>query len=265
MMSAAIETVQPNTFRIVNKIGAVLLPATTILLLLLAWEMAVLWTEMPAYILPPPSVIAKRIVADMVTGEIQPHLLVTAVEVVIGLLVATACGLALGTVIGISALMEKTFYPVILIMQTIPKVAIAPLIVIWFGYGMSSKIATAAVLGFFPIMVNVIAGIKAVDARRIDLMRMMCANPWQIYLKVRLPNMLTYLFAGLEVGVVFCVIGAIVGEFVGASEGLGSLIIQRQSQVDVAGVFSVLAYLSVTALLLTIIVKFARTKIVFWG
>ncbi|SPP92929.1 ABC transporter permease [Bradyrhizobium vignae] len=263
-MSVAIERAPPDISQTVKTVGALLLPTLTILLLLLAWEAAVLWIEIPTYILPRPTQIGRQIVSDLATGAILPHLAATAIEVAAGLLIAAASGLLLGTLIGSSALIERTFYPIVLVVQTVPKVAIAPLLVIWFGYGISSKVATAALLGFFPVMVNVIAGIRAVDPRRIDLMRMMCARQWQIYVKVRLPNMLNYLFAGLEVAVVFCVIGAIVGEFVGSSVGLGSLIIQRQSQVDIAGVFSVLTYLSLTALALTVAVKAARTKIVFW-
>jgi NitT/TauT family transport system permease protein len=221
--------------------------------------------EVPSYILSRPSAIGQRIVQDFSSGEVIPHLATTFIEVLSGIAIAALLGLTLGTLIGMFSVVDKTIYPIILVMQTIPKVAVAPLMIIWLGYGMSSKIVTAALLAFFPVLVNVVAGIKTVDPRRITLMRMLCATPLQTYLKVRLPNMLTFLFAGLEVAVVLALIGAIVGEFVGASVGLGSLIIQRQAQVDVSGVFSILAYLSATGLLLTLIVKLAGRRIVFWN
>lgn len=123
----------------------------------------------------------------------------------------------------------------------------------------------AALIAFFPILVNVIAGLKTTDARRVLLMKALRASPLQIYMKVRLPSMLPYLFAGLEVGIVFSLIGAIVGEFVGASVGLGSLIIQRQAVVDVAGVFSVLAYLSLMGLAMSLAVKLVANRMTFWS
>ncbi|HWW47200.1 MAG TPA: ABC transporter permease [Xanthobacteraceae bacterium] len=241
------------------------LPVAAACAILLAWELCVALMEVPPYILAPPSVIGERIVSDFRSGEVIPHLTTTLTEVVTGIVIAAILGLTLGTMIGIFPIIDKMLYPIILVIQTIPKVAVAPLMIIWFGYGMSSKIVTAALLAFFPVLVNVVVGIKTVDPRRITLMRMLCATPLQTYFKVRLPNMLTYLFAGLEVGVVLALIGAIVGEFVGASVGLGSLIIQRQALVDVAGVFSILAYLSVTGLLLTLAVKAIGRRVIFWN
>lgn len=246
-------------------VSRLLLPLGVAVAILIAWEFAVAMTGVPSYILSPPSVIGQRIVQDFSSGEVIPHLVTTFIEVLSGIAIAALLGLALGTLIGMFSMVDKAIYPIILVMQTIPKVAVAPLMIIWLGYGMSSKIVTAALLAFFPVLVNVVAGIKTVDPRRITLMRMLCATPLQTYLKVRLPNMLTFLFAGLEVAVVLALIGAIVGEFVGASVGLGSLIIQRQAQVDVSGVFSILAYLSATGLLLTLTVKLAGRRIVFWN
>lgn len=247
------------------QISRLVLPIMMGVGILLTWEFCVAWMEVPSYILSKPSVIGQRIVQDFTSGEVIPHLITTFIEVVSGIAIAAFLGLSLGTLIGMFSIVDKAIYPIILVIQTIPKVAVAPLMIIWLGYGISSKIVTAALLAFFPVLVNVVAGIKTVDTRRITLMRMLCASPLQTYLKVRLPNMLTFLFAGLEVAVVLALIGAIVGEFVGASVGLGSLIIQRQAQVDVSGVFSILAYLSVMGLLLTLTVKLIGRKIVFWN
>jgi NitT/TauT family transport system permease protein len=232
--------------------------------ILILWEILVIYLGVPDYVLPRPTVIGDRIMVDIASGEATSHFLITLSEVLIGIAIAATAGMILGTVIGTVPLFERMLYPIILVIQTIPKVAVAPLIVIWFGYGLSSKVVTAALISFFPILVNVISGIKSVDDKRLALMRMLCASPMQVFFKVRLPNMLGYVFAGLEVGMVLSLIGAIVGEFVGASVGLGSLIVQRQSQMDVPGVFSLLAYLSVMGLVLTTAVRVARRKIVFW-
>ncbi|WP_398467350.1 ABC transporter permease [Tardiphaga sp.] len=228
------------------------------------WELTVDYLAVPQYILPSPSTIAARIGEDLRSGEANSHFLITLTEVLLGIAISIVAGLVLGTLIGTVSLVERMLYPIILVVQTIPKVAVAPLMVIWLGYGISSKVVTAALISFFPILVNVITGIRSVDERRVSLMRMLCASPSQIFFKVRLPNMLGYVFAGLEVGVVLALIGAIVGEFVGASMGIGSLIVQRQSQIDVPGVFSLLAYLSVLGLTLTTVVRLARQRIVFW-
>lgn len=250
--------------RLAASVHRLALPLCAGAAIIAVWQVSVAALDIPAYILPPPSAIAERFVADVASGDVAPHFLVTLAEVLLGLAVAAVLGLVLGTLVGIFPAVDRTIYPIILVIQTIPKVAVAPLLIIWFGYGISSKVVTTALLAFFPILVNVIAGIKTVDARRITLMRMLCATPVATFFKVRLPNMLTYLFAGLEVGVVLALIGAIVGEFVGASEGLGSLLIQRQAAVDVSGVFSILVCLSLMGLALTMVVKAVRRRIIFW-
>jgi NitT/TauT family transport system permease protein len=152
----------------------------------------------------------------------------------------------------------------VLALQTVPKVAIAPLLIIWFGFGLQSKVLTAALIAFFPVLVNVIAGLRSVDPRRLMLMRALQASPWQTFRKVRLPSMLPYLFAGLEIAMVFSIIGVIVGEFIGSSVGLGVMIIQRQGTIDVAGVFSVLIYLSLLGLVLNAVIVGAKRRLVFW-
>lgn len=242
------------------------LPAVlTAAALLVVWEASVHLLSVPAYILPTPSMVAMRVYQDLASGLIIPHFWLTLVEVVAGFVIAVVVGVGLGTAVGLVPALDRTIYPILLAFQTVPKVAIAPLLIIWFGYGMHSKAIMAALIAFFPILVNVIAGLKTTDSRRVLLMKALRASPFQIYMKVRLPSMLPYLFAGLEVAIVFSLIGAIVGEFVGASVGLGSLIIQRQAVVDVAGVFSVLTYLSLMGLAMSLMVKFVADRLTFWS
>lgn len=205
------------------------------------------------------------IYSDFVTGLIFPHFMTTFIEVVAGFLIAMAVGVTFGTVIGLVPLVDRTIYPLVLAFQTVPKVAIAPLLIIWFGYGLHSKVVMAALIAFFPILVNTIVGLRTTDSRRLLLMQALKATPLQVYLKVRLPSMLPFLFASMEVAIVLAIIGAVVGEFVGASVGLGSLIIQRQAVVDVVGVFSVLFYLSFMGLAMSMVVKIFADRLTWWA
>lgn len=240
----------------------VLLP---LVVLLIVWETAVRVMQVPAFILPPPSAVGERFLADLGSGYILPHFIATASEVVYGFLLAAVVGIGLGTAIALVPVVERIVYPYVLVLQTIPKVAVAPLLLIWFGFGIQSKIITAGVIAFFPILVNVITGLKGVEPRRLLLMRALGASPLQTFLKLRLPSMLPFLFAGLEVATIFAVIGAVVAEFIGASVGLGSLIVQRQAAVDVAGVFSVLIYLSAIGIVFNLVLKLAGHRYAFWA
>lgn len=232
---------------------------------LLFWELAVRWLDVPAYILPPPSTVLQFAYNDFTSGVIFRHFGVTLGEVLAGFAGAAIGGILLGTLFGLMPLLNKIAYPLILAFQTVPKIALAPLFLIWFGFGPQSKILTVATIVFFPVLVNVIAGLNTVDARRLLLMRALRAGPIKTYFKVRFPSMLPYMFAGLEVAIVFSVTGAIVAEFIGASAGLGALIIQRQASSDVAGVFSVLVYLTVMGLTLHAILKLLARRFTAWA
>jgi NitT/TauT family transport system permease protein len=242
-----------------------LVVSLTTAVLLFLWEASVRLLEVPQFIVPTPSDVIRRIWDDLATGVILPHLWITFVEVIVGFAAAAVLGIALGTGIALVRFLDRTVYPFALALQTIPKVAVAPLLIIWFGYGIQSKIVTAALLAFFPILVNVVAGLRTGDPRRLLLMRALRAGPVKTYVKVRLPAMLPYLFAGLEVGAVLAVIGAVVGEFIGASQGLGSVIIQRQASVDVTGVFSVLFYLSAMGVLMSVALRIVARRYAFWS
>jgi NitT/TauT family transport system permease protein len=242
-----------------------LLVVVTLAGFLLVWEAAVSLLQVPQFILPPPSAVLRKAASDLASGVILPHLWQTLQEILIGFAAAAVTGTGLGTAIALVPALRQTLYPFVVASQTIPKVAIAPLFIIWFGYGIQSKIVTVALIAFFPIIVNVIVGLETVDPRRLLLMRALKGSAVQTYLKVRLPSMLPFLFAGLEMALIFSVIGAIVAEFIGASVGLGSVIIQRQATVDVAGVFSVLLHLSVMGIALNAILKLIARPFAFWS
>ena len=172
--------------------------------------------------------------------------------------------IVLGSVIAQSRFVENVLYPYLIAIQTTPKVAIAPLFIIWFGFGISSKIIVAGIIAFFPILVNVITGLRSTDPQRIELMRSLRATRWQIFRMVMLPSALPMIFAGLQVAVIFSLLGAIVGEFVGSRAGLGNLIRQMNINLDTAGVFAVLVCLSSIGITLHLIMRWVQKKLLFW-
>jgi NitT/TauT family transport system permease protein len=173
-------------------------------------------------------------------------------------------GLLLGAAIGQVRLLEKIFYPYVVAFQTVPKVAIAPIIIIWLGFGTFSKVVVTATIAFFPVLANTIVGLRAAPADQIELLVSLTARPMQVFWKVRVPQALPYIFVGLDVAIVLAVIGAIVGEFVGAQAGLGYMILQRNLSMDLPGVFAILVILSLIGVGLHLIVQYIRRKVVFW-
>jgi len=148
--------------------------------------------------------------------------------------------------------------------QSMPKVALAPLVVVWFGLGIASKVVSAALIAFFPLLVNTVVGLRSADEDRVDLMRSLDASELQIFWMLRVPSALPFVMAGLEVAMVLSLVGAIVGEFVGAEAGLGMLIQSRNFSMDVAGEFAVLFILAVMGLLLNSVLVSVRRRVLFW-
>ena len=230
-----------------------------------AWEGAVRFWSIPNFLVPAPSTVAGALTRGVRSGLYLSHLWVTLYEALLGFFIAAAAGIMLGAVIAQFRVMEQTFYPYLVALQTLPKIAIAPLIIVWFGFGISSKIIIAATVAFFPVLVNVIVGLKTIDAAKLDLMRSLRASRWQTFRLVTFPNALPFVFAGLDIAIVFSVLGAIVGEFVGAQRGLGNLILQFNFSLDIAGVFAVLILLSAMGVALHLIMQAVQKRIIFWA
>jgi NitT/TauT family transport system permease protein len=241
-----------------------LMPAAAVTVVLALWELAIVLFNVPPFIVPAPSAVAVRVVEDLTAGHILRHFPITFAEVCLAFGLAAAAGLLVGTAIALVPLVERTVFPLVLAIQTVPKVAIAPLFLIWFGFGIQSKVVTGALIAFFPILINVVTGLKTLDTQQLTLMRALRASPWQTFVKLRLPSMLPFLFAGLQIGLVFAVIGVIVGEFIGATSGLGVLIVIRQGMVDVAGMFSVLIYLAFMGIALSALLRRVARRYTFW-
>ncbi len=228
------------------------------------WEGTVRGLDIPDYVAPAPSQVAAAFWAGIRSGSYIVHTAYTLQEALLGFVIAAALGLLFGTLIAQSRLVEKTLYPYLIVIQTTPKVAIAPLLIIWFGFGITSKVIIAATVAFFPILVNVIAGLRSIDAEKIELMRSLNASKWQTFRMARLPNALPIIFAGLNVAIVFSILGAIVGEFVGSKVGLGNLILQANVNLDTAGIFGALACLAIMGITLHGLMEWLQHRLVFW-
>jgi NitT/TauT family transport system permease protein len=231
---------------------------------LVGWEAVVRMFHVPVLVLPPPTAIIERLVDLITSGLIWPHFLATGTSVVVGLALGVVAGLTLGGLISMVPAFERLAYPYVVALQTVPKIAIAPLFILWFGYGVASKIVITALVCFFPMLVSVMAGFHSTDRDQVDMLKVFGADRWQTLLRLRLPSALVMIFAGLEIASVLAVIGAVVGEFVGAQEGLGYLITTLNFNLDVPGVFAVLIFLSLIGIVLHWGARFAARRCVFW-
>jgi NitT/TauT family transport system permease protein len=228
------------------------------------WEYACHTFKISQLIIPAPSQIVVALIEGFRSGQFVDGLLTTLEEVVLGFSLAAVAAFVTGTLISQVRLLELVVYPYIVAIQTLPKVAVAPLILIWVGLGIEGKIFIAATVSFFPMLVNTIAGLRSAPQNEIDLMRSLSASRWKIFRYVQLPEALPFIFAGLNIGLVLSVLGAIVGEFVGAKAGLGYLILQMNFNMDVSGIFAALVLLGLMGVILNMLAQYLRRKVVFW-
>ncbi len=241
---------------------AVLWPLLSFTVLLLSWQYGVPLLKIPEYILPIPSAFFERLWLDRML--IAEHTLVTMQEIVLGFLMATVISVPLGYVIVSIRILEKAIYPVIVFFQLVPKIAIAPLFVVWFGFGLFPKVLLTFLLCFVPTLVASMTGFRALDERVLYLTRSMGATGWQTFRYVRVPSALVYIFSGLKVSAVFAATGAIVGEFVGANAGLGYLLLRGTSFLDMPLIFACLVALSVVGIFFSYIVDAVEVLLMPW-
>jgi len=237
--------------------------------LLGAWEAAVRLFKAPRHLVPPVSDIGVALWRGLATGPMAKdgfwyHGGITLSEILLGFVIGSGVGLAIGIVVSQMPKLEALLQPYVAALQSVPKVAVAPIIVVWLGFGIGSKVMIICLLTFFPVLVTSIAGFKAVDPDRIDLLRSLSATRWQIFRKAKFPSALPYIFAGLNMAAAFSVVGAVVGEFVGAQAGLGVLILQMEAQADTGGSFAVCVVLSVIGILLTSLLRRVERRVLHW-
>ncbi len=244
--------------------GRTILPPVSLLVALVLWYALARLGEYPAFILPTPDLVWDRLVRAVVDGSLLRHTLVTLLEVLLGLAIGVGFAAVLGYLLAKSRHLERLLSPYIVASQSIPVVAIAPLLVIWLGPGLWSKVFICALIVFFPVLINTIVGLQTVPADLHDLMRTLKATRWQTLRVLEIPAALPVLFGGLRIGATLAVIGAVVGEFVGADRGLGFLISIGDSQFDTALVFVGILTLVMMAMGLYGMVILMESRLLSW-
>jgi NitT/TauT family transport system permease protein len=247
-----------------NRPELILSPVVFVIFIAL-WENLVNLLEVNEIILPTPSRIGEALVVQLQTSIFWSNLWVTSQEALLGFLFATIFAIIAGTFISQIRIVDKTFMPYLVGFQAIPKVALAPIFLIWFGLGQTSKIVLAATIAFFPILINIIEGLKSADNDQIRMLRVFGASRAQIFFKVQVPCALPFFFAGLDVGILLAILGAVVGEFLGSQAGLGNMVLNAQFNFETPTMFAILLVLSAMGIIAHIIVKAFQRKFAFWG
>ena len=245
-----------------------LAPLAVIAILLGAWELAARWDwisgalSIEDFLVPAPSDIAESLWRDR--SLLADDAWVTVREVVLGFLIALAAGLAFAIVLHLSETLRRAFYPLLVASQTIPPVAIAPILVVWFGFGIAPKLFLVALICFFPITVNTLDGLRSVDPQLITMMRTLGAARIQILARVELPSALPFLFSGARIAIAVAVIAAVFAEWAGADSGLGHQILIASSQLLTARMFAAIVVLSAIAIFLFALVTIVERLVVTW-
>jgi NitT/TauT family transport system permease protein len=247
-----------------DKPEIILVPGLFVVVILI-WENLINILEVKETILPTPSRIGEAMVTQAQTSFFWDNVLVTTQEAIYGFVAATVFAIIAGTFISQIKIVEKTVLPYLVGFQAIPKVALAPIFIIWFGFGQTSKVVMAATIAFFPILINIIEGLKSADTDRIRMLRVFGASRFQIFRKVQVPSAMPFFFAGLDVGILLAILGAVVGEFLGSQEGLGNMVLVSQYNFETPTMFAILIVLSLMGIFAHIVIKALQKRFVFWA
>ncbi|WP_342723481.1 ABC transporter permease [Bradyrhizobium sp. B097] len=223
-----------------------------------AWQVFVPLSGLSEFVLPTPLAIAKRIVRD--TSLLTAHTYVTLLEVVFGFAIGVLMGIPLALSIFYSKAFERAIYPILVGLQTVPKISLAPILVLYLGYGWAPKIVLAFLISFFPIVISTVVGLQSLDKSLVNLVRSMGANEWQTFFKLRLPAALPNIFGGFKVAISLAVIGAVIGEYVAAERGLGYLQLQANSQFDTTLNFATVVTISALGVILYFIIDVVESR-----
>ena len=215
-----------------------------LLLVVIIWKLIIVVFDVSEFVLPQPEDVLAAVGDVVQSNGFWGHVRTTLVETLVGFGIALVLGVALGAVLGRIVWLERALRPVIVASQVVPKVALIPLFIVWFGFGMTSKIVIAAMLAFFPIMLNVLLGVRSVDTGQRDVMRSLNAGKWATFWRLEYHSTLPYVFAGMEIGIVFAIIGAVVGEYLGGNQGLGYMIVVSLNALNAEQLFAVILLLT---------------------
>ncbi|GAB3632303.1 ABC transporter permease [Microbacterium sp. AGC85] len=228
------------------------------------WQLVVSIGQVNPFLFPPPGAVGEKFMGLFVAPDIWSHTLTTLSEILIGFAIAVVTGVVVGVLLGKLPWLEASVRPLIVITQVAPKVAFIPLFVIWFGFGITSKIWLSALLAFFPIMLNMLLGVRSVEQGQREVMKSLNATRWQTLLQLEMRSVQPYLFAGMEVGIVLATTGAIVGEYIAGSQGLGFLVVSSMNQLDAALTFALILWLSLLGLVLYLVVNELKRFFIPW-
>jgi NitT/TauT family transport system permease protein len=254
--------VRPAGGRLGARLADFAYPVVTLVAVLALWQIVVLAFAVPAYILPAPGRVLQKLVATW--PVLLSNSLYTAQEILLGFALSVVVGVPLAVAIVSSRRCERALYPILVGSQVVPKVAIAPLFVVWFGFGISSKVLIAFLIAFFPVVIDAVVGLRSVEPEKLYVARSMGANAWQLFWKVRLPKALPSLFGGLKVSITLAVVGAIVGEFIAAERGIGRVLLTANGNMDSELLFAGIIVLTVLGVLLFLAIDLLERWLLPW-
>jgi NitT/TauT family transport system permease protein len=236
----------------------------SIVVLIVIWKLVIAIFDVSPFVLPQPEKVVGGVRDLVQENGFWTDVRITLTETLVGFGIAIILGIGLGTLLGRVQWLEQAMRPVIVASQVVPKVALIPLFIIWFGFGITSKIIIVALLSFFPILLNVILGVRSVDTGQRDVMRSLNASRWQTFRRLELPSTLPYILAGMEVGIVFAVVGAVVGEYLGGDQGLGYRVVTSLNNLEAETLFAVILVLTLFGFLLYLAVVALKRFLIPW-
>lgn len=252
-----------KTLRAIKKYGFRLLGISVFLGL---WHAVVTIFKIKKYVLPSPVLVFKSLFdpAVAVKNDWWVNIATTGTEILLSFAVTVVAGVLLALIIAWSKPLNKLLMPLIVVLNSIPKIALAPLFLLWFGYGLQTNVLVAVLIAFFPVVINTVTGLIEVDENLLDLVQYLNATKLQVFVKIRIPNALPHIFAGVKISATMCVVGSIVGEFIASKRGLGRLLRSAQANIDMATMFACLLLLSAVGLLFFGVISWVEKRCMPW-
>jgi len=247
-----------------ERVKSVIYPLCAFVVLVLAWDAAIRLLKVPNFILPAPADVLTALKKGYIDGLFWQHFFFTSQSMLAGYVMGCSAAFALGCLFAESRAVERTLLPFVVALQSMPKVALAPLIIVWFGFGIESKIVMVALVCFFPMFINTVVGLKQTSPALLDLMAAFSASRWNVLLRIKIPSAAGHIFAGLQIAIVLGLIGAVVAEFVSSTKGLGHLINAAAVNLETNVMFAALISLAALGVGGSQLMRFLHAKIVFW-
>ncbi|MHC9235274.1 ABC transporter permease [Pseudooceanicola sp. 502str34] len=247
-----------------EKLTGALYPLITFGAILALWLVAVYVWDVPSYVLPKPLAVLGALKTGYIDGLFWHHFFYTLSSTAMGYIIGCVAAICVGAIVSEWRIAERLINPLVIALQSMPKVALAPLILVWFGFDQTSKVIMVVLVCFFPVFVNTVVGLKQTPADLLEMARAANTGRWRTFWEIRFPSAAGHIFAGLQIAIVLSLIGAVVAEFVSSSEGLGYLINASALTMEVNVMFAALVSLAAMGVIGTQIVRFAHSKLVFW-